>query len=118
MELKYEPHTGWDLHATIELLYAGQGRPRIDLSRAMVRVDEGTWENCDLPPDTDLETMIVVLQPTERVTRGLVCEEVPRPYRSIDVRIPASGTGGGSTLLFELDGVVPQTPARSRAGGP
>lgn len=92
-QVDHAPSRGWDLSVAFDLEWRGQERSRVDLARTIVRVDESTWEPCRMPEDIDRDALLIVLEPGDRVSRGLTCQDIREPARLVELRVFASGTG-------------------------
>lgn len=100
------PARGWDLELQLALDWRGQERSRVDLTRALVRVDEVTWSPCRPPADVDRDSLLLVLEPGAHRTATLRCQDIPKPGRRLEVRIHVTGTGTpGGYLDLSFSGV-------------
>ncbi len=104
--LDHDPSQGWDLQLDLTLRNDGQGRPRVDLVNAHVRVDEVSWAACRHPDTVDQEKLFLTLGPGEQVLTTLTCLDVPRPQSSLEVRFGATLAGGRGVVELRYGGVL------------
>lgn len=105
VELQYLPTRGWDMVLDMHL-HAHEGvRPLVDMSRTMWRADGVRWTSCTLPPEEDPDTLRLRLYEEESIRLVLRCEQIQRPARSLEVRLPVSGAGGKGYLDLAFTGV-------------
>lgn len=92
---------GWQLVASLVLKNPDPTqRRRMDLSRADLRADGGTWERCHHAADVEKEQLMVVLEPAEEKLRTLRCVEMIEPRHALSIRIPATLADSGSGVVI------------------
>ena len=105
LELEHEPMQGWDMVLDLNLHAHAGKRPLVDMSRTMLRSDETRWVSCHLPPEEDPDHLRLRMQEEEAIRLILRCQQVARPERKFEVRLPVSGAGGKGYLELAFSGV-------------
>ncbi len=105
VELEHEPARGWDMVLDLNLHAHAGKRPLVDLSRTLLRSDELRWVSCQLPPDDDPNHLRLRLHEEESIRLILRCQQVQRPERKFELRVPLSGAGGKGYLDLAFTGV-------------
>ncbi len=98
-QVEHATTQGWELAVRLELEWRGQERSRIDLGRALVRVDGRAWEPCRPPPDQAREELLVTLDPGASRAVVLRCEDIAEPRSGLELRFPATNTGMSSGTI-------------------
>ncbi len=94
VELVEQPLQGWDLVLDLSLLSSGRSRPMVVLSRTLLRSDGLRWQPCHLPPGDDPDTLRLRLYEEDSLRMVLRCQQIQRPERRLEIRVPISGAGG------------------------
>ncbi len=98
-EIDHVPTRGLDLRVEVSVRNDGQTMPRVDLSRAEVRVDGVRWVTCEMDPQTDRQALITTLAAGATFQAALECRDVPQPRESVEVRFFVSDAGGRGVIV-------------------
>ena len=105
VELQYQASQGWDLVLDMHLQAHEGARPLVDMSRVLWRSDGQRWTACKLPREEDPNSLRLRLHEEESIRLVLRCEQIQRPSRSLELRLPVSGAGGKGYLDLAFTGV-------------
>jgi hypothetical protein len=107
VEVEHTPAGAWDLTLLIDLDNGSPSRPLVDLSRTLLRVDGMPWRPCRLGPDARPDDLRFRLGEFERRRVVVTCQDIPRPDRSLEVRVPVSGLGTRGYVDLPFEGLRP-----------
>jgi hypothetical protein len=99
---------GWELELQFDFAARPGTYPFVDPSRTMLRIDGQRWLPCkilDAETGASLRPKMIRFKESSIQSFTLVCSQVPRPNRSIEVRMPATGAGGKGYIELTIDGL-------------
>ena len=100
-----QPGSGSDLLVHLDLRYTGPSSAKVDLMKIWWKVDGVSWQRCRHAKDVDRDTLIFQIKPDQPRSFDLVCRDIPRPYKSVELKFHTAGTGNLGVVSLAFEGI-------------
>jgi hypothetical protein len=87
------------------MTFTGSTPARVNLMKVWWKVDGVSWQRCRHGKGTDKDSLIFQIEPGKTRTFELTCQDIPRPYRSVDLKFHTAGTGSMGVVELAFEGI-------------